>query len=181
TLSMQIQKLEKSLSVQIFDRTKQPVVPTQLGERIIQQARHVLAESHKIREIIQESKDEMEGELKVGVIPTIAPYLLPAVLGTFFKKYPKIRINIWEYTTYKILDAIRKGSLDCGIMATPTQDDHMLEQPLYYENFVAYLSEDSSLLPKKTVVANDVLSEQLWLLTEGHCMRNQILNICQRK
>ena len=181
TLSMQIQKLERALDVKIFDRSKQPVVPTEIGKKIIQQARHIIAESQKIKEIVHQSKDEMEGELRIGIIPTVAPYLLPKVLGAFIKQYPMVEVNVWEYTTDKILQSLANGLLDCGILATPVETDTVLETPLYYENFIAYLSESSPLLKQKHVSANDVLGEKLWLLTEGHCMRNQILNICQRK
>lgn len=181
TLSMQIQKLERALDVKIFDRSKQPVVPTEIGKKIIQQARNIIAESQKIKEIVHQSKDEMEGGLRIGIIPTVAPYLLPKVLGAFIKKYPKVEVNVWEYTTDKILQSLANGLLDCGILATPVQVESVLETPLYYENFIAYLGTDSPLLNQKQVSANDVLGEKLWLLTEGHCMRNQVLNICQRK
>lgn len=181
TLSMQIQKLERSLDVKIFDRSKQPVIPTEIGKKIIQQARHIIAESQKVKEIVHQSKDEMEGELRIGIIPTVAPYLLPKVLGSFIKKYPRVEVNVWEYTTDKILQSLANGLLDCGILATPVGADTVLETPLYYENFIAYLCESSPLLMQKQVSANDVLGDKLWLLTEGHCMRNQVLNICQRK
>ncbi len=181
TLSMQIQKLEENLGIRIFDRSKQPVVPTAIGEMIIQQARAVIRESQKIRELINDTKDELDGELRLGVIPTIAPYLLPKVLGNFMKKYPKLQLHIWEYTTDKILRDIKAGILDCGILSTPVNDPAIKEHPLFYETFVAYISGNSLLSRKKAVTAADILEEKLWLLNEGHCMRNQVLNICQRK
>lgn len=181
TLSMQIQKLEENLGIRIFDRSKQPVVPTAIGEMIIQQARAVVRESQKIRELINDTKDELDGELRLGVIPTIAPYLLPKVLGNFMKKYPKLQLHIWEYTTDKILRDIKAGILDCGILSTPVNDPAIKEHPLFYETFVAYISGNSLLSRKKAVTAADILEEKLWLLNEGHCMRNQVLNICQRK
>ncbi len=181
TLSMQIQKLEAYLGVKIFDRSKQPIVPTKIGKQIIQQARIILAESKKIQEIISNIKGDVEGELRIGVIPTVAPYLLPNVLGNMMAKYPKLHLQIWEFTTDKIISQIKNGVLDCGILATPIQDETLLTHPLYYESFVAYLNKESALESKKTVNANDLLSEKLWLLNEGHCMRNQILNLCQRR
>lgn len=181
TLSMQIKKLEEFLDVKIFDRSKQPIVPTKIGKQIIQQARVTLLESKKIRDIISDTKEDIEGELRIGVIPTVAPYLLPNVLGRFIAKYPKLHLQIWEFTTDKIISQLKDGLLDCGILATPVHEESMLEHPLYYENFVAYLSNDSALENKKTVTANDLLSETLWLLNEGHCMRNQVLNLCQRR
>src|SRR5690606_33679703 len=158
-LSMQIQKLEASLGVKIFDRSKQPVAPTEIGQAIIKQARVVLAETKKIREVISDTRDELEGELKIGVIPTIAPYLLPDVLGSFMKKYPNLHLQIWEFTTDKIIQQLSIGLLDCGILATPTNDKRVVEQPLFYETFVAYISENSALLHKDYVTANDLLSE----------------------
>src|SRR5690606_22859725 len=181
TLSMQIQKLEASLGVKIFDRSKHPVVPTKIGKKIIQQARTIIAESKKIQEIISDAKEDLEGELKIGVIPTVAPYLLPKVLGNFMNKYPNLHLQIWEFTTNKIVSQLKNGLLDCGILATPLDEESLIVQPLYYESFVAYLSDHSSLENKKTVTANELLGETLWLLNEGHCMRNQVLNLCQRR
>src|SRR5690606_976264 len=137
--------------------------------------------SQKIRELINDTKDELDGELRLGIIPTVAPYLLPGVLGNFMKKYPKLQLHIWEYTTDKILRDVKAGILDCGILSTPVNDPAIKEHPLFYETFVAYISGNSLLSKKKAVTAADILEEKLWLLNEGHCMRNQVLNICQRK
>lgn len=182
TLSMQIQKLESELGVKIFDRSKQPITATEIGQKIIKQARVILAECQMIPEIIHNHKEEVEGELRIGIIPTVAPFLLPAILGKILSRYPKVNIHIWEFTTKKILNQLKNGLLDCGILATPiTQDDELLVCPVYYESFVAYLNPQSALQQKKTVNAGDVLSEKLWILNEGHCMRNQVLNLCQRR
>jgi len=181
TLSMQIQKLEDSLGARIFDRTRQPVVPTEIGEEIIRQARIAVLESQKIKEIVAYKKGELEGELRIGVIPTVAPYLLPRVLGKFMEKYPKLHLHVWEYTTEKIIRELKVGLLDCGVLSTPIQETDLQEHPLFYETFVAYISKGSELNKKKSVTANDILSEKLWLLNEGHCMRNQVLNICNRR
>ena len=181
TLSMQIQKLEESLGARIFNRSRQPVVPTELGVEIIKQARIVLNESRKINELVQLKQGELEGELRIGVIPTIAPYLLPRVLGGFMEKFPKLQLQIWEYTTDKIIEQLKLGLLDCGILSTPIYDQSVVERALFYEPFVAYLSTKSALIEKREVTAEDVLNDKLWLLTEGHCMRGQVLNICQRK
>jgi len=181
TLSMQIQKLEESLGTKIFDRSRQPVVPTEVGVKIIQQARVVLLESKKIAEILQDTKGELEGELKVGVIPTVAPYLLPNVITAFLIKYPKVQLQIWEYTTERIVQELKSGTLDCGILSTPLQDSGVMETPLFYETFVAYVSEKSHLFEKKVLGTEDIAEEKLWLLNEGHCMRGQVLNICNYK
>lgn len=181
TLSMQIQKLEEALGVKIFDRSRQPVIPTEVGLKIIEQARVVLTESKKINEILQEKKGELEGELKVGVIPTVAPYLLPDVITAFLKKYPKVKLQIWEYTTERIVQDLKQGQLDCGILSTPLTDSQIVETPIFYETFVAYISEKSKLFDKKVLSADDISEEKLWLLNEGHCMRGQVLNICNYK
>lgn len=181
TLSMQVQKLEESLGVKIFDRSRQPVVPTEIGVAIIQQARLILTESAKLGEIISEHRNELAGELKIGVIPTIAPYLLPSIIMSFTQKYPKVQLLIWEYTTEQIIQNLKQGILDAGILSTPLEDKSINEIPLFYEEFVCYISNSSALNKKTLLTANDISGEDLWLLNEGHCMRNQVLNICHKK
>jgi len=181
TLSMQIQKLEDNLGVKLFDRSKQPVIPTDIGQQVIEQARMVLAESAKLQEVIAVHKNELAGELKIGVIPTIAPYLLPKVIMNFTEKYPKVQLSIWEYTTEQIIHNLKIGLLDCGVLSTPLEDKSLQEIPLFYENFVVYASSSSSISAKKNIHADDINIEETWLLNEGHCMRNQVLNICKKK
>lgn len=179
TLSMQVQKLEEMLNVKIFDRSKQPVIPTEIGSQIIEQARLILQESHKIKEIISSQQQDIVGELKVGIIPTVAPYLLPQVIASMMEKYPELKLLIWEYTTEDIIHHLKTGVLDCGILATPLGDNSITEIPMYYENFVTYISKNSKLFKKKNIDANDLEDENIWLLNEGHCMRSQVLNICR--
>ncbi|WP_367864928.1 hydrogen peroxide-inducible genes activator [Pedobacter sp. WC2423] len=179
TLSMQVQKLEEMLNVKIFDRSKQPVIPTEIGSQIIEQARLILQESQKIKEIISSQQQDIVGELKVGIIPTVAPYLLPQVIASMMEKYPELKLLIWEYTTEDIIHHLKTGVLDCGILATPLGDNSITEIPMYYENFVTYISKNSKLFKKKNIDANDLEDENIWLLNEGHCMRSQVLNICR--
>lgn len=181
TLSMQILKLEDSLGVKLFDRTRQPVVPTDIGIEIIAQSRTILKESQKLMELIAAKKGEIGGELKLGIIPTIAPYLLPKVILSFMAKYPGVQLMIWELTTEEVMQQLKSGLLDCGILSTPVDDRSINEMPLFYESFVAYISESSELLKKRKIKASDINAEEIWLLNEGHCMRNQVLKICQRK
>ncbi|HLR00589.1 MAG TPA: LysR substrate-binding domain-containing protein [Sphingobacterium sp.] len=178
TLSMQIQKLEESLDAKLFDRSKHPVAATEVGEKIIHQARIVLTESKKITDLVQDSRGIFNGDLKIGVIPTAAPYLLPHILPELKRKYPKLHIYIWEYTSDKIIKLLKNGTLDCGILSTPLHDSELKEDPLFYETFVAYVSESSGLYKKTQVKSKDIIEEKLWLLNEGHCMRGQVLNIC---
>ena len=149
TLSMQIQKLEDTLGVKIFDRSRQPIVPTEIGQLVISQARVVLNESKQLSEIIKVFNNELSGELKVGVIPTVAPYLLPQIIPGFTKNYPKVQLMIWEYTTEQIIQNLKVGLLDCGILATPLEETSLNEVPLFYESFVVYLSSSSPLIKKK--------------------------------
>lgn len=181
TLSMQIQKLEENLGVKLFDRSRHPVVPTEMGQQIIAQARVILNESNQLKELIKIFNNELSGELKIGVIPTVAPYLLPQIIPNFTKNYPKVQLMIWEYTTEQIIHNLKVGILDCGILATPLEENSLHEIPLFYESFVVYLSSASSLIAKKEIHYKDINFDELWLLNEGHCMRNQVLNICQRK
>ncbi len=181
TLSMQIQKLEDTLGVKLFDRSKQPVTPTEIGIDIIAQARVLLAESEKIKEIITDRQKELSGELKVGIIPTISPYILPKILSGFVAKYPQVKLIVWEQTTENIIQQLKLGTIDCGILSTPLHENALLEIPVFYENFVAYTSKSSKLYKKKSINPDDIDMEEIWVLNEGHCMREQVLNICQRR
>lgn len=181
TLSMQIQKLEDELGVKIFDRSKLPIVPTEIGTELIAQARVILKENARIREIIADRKREVQGHLRVGIIPTLAPYLLPKVMTRFLKKYPKVKLEVWEYPTEEINRNLKKELLDCGILATPLGDQQLQEFPLFYENFIAYVARQNKLFEKKVLSPDELDLREIWLLNEGHCMRNQVLNICKEK
>ncbi|WP_395810212.1 LysR substrate-binding domain-containing protein [Daejeonella sp.] len=181
TMSMQVQKLEDELGVKLFDRSKQPITPTEIGIEILEQSRNILKESYKLKELISNQKSIVSGELRIGIIPTMAPYLMPKVISAFMEKYPDVQLVIWEYMTDQIIHELKNGLLDCGILSTPLEDKSLQESPLFYESFVAYLSKSSQLINKKNLHASDINLDELWLLNEGHCMRNQILNICKRK
>ncbi|HZY39481.1 MAG TPA: LysR substrate-binding domain-containing protein [Mucilaginibacter sp.] len=181
TLSMQIQKLEDTLGVRIFDRSKQPVIPTEIGIEIIAQARVMLSEAEKIKEIITDRQRELSGELKVGIIPTVAPYILPKILHGFIEKYPQVKLIVSEQTTEQIVQDLKLGLIDCGILSTPLHESSLTEIPVFYENFVAYVSKNSKLSKKKNISPDDIDMEEIWILNEGHCMREQVLNICQRR
>lgn len=181
TMSMQVHKLEEELGIKLFDRTKQPISPTDIGIEVIEQARTILKESYKLKELINDQKKVISGELRIGIIPTMAPYLMPQIISAFMKKYPDVQLVIWEYMTDQVISELKNGLLDCGILSTPLEDKSLQESPLFYESFVAYLSKSSPLTSKKNLQASDIDLDDLWLLNEGHCMRNQILNICKRK
>jgi len=181
TLSMQVQKLEDMLGVKIFDRTRQPIIPTEVGIEIIAQARIMLAESYKIKEIVTDRQKELSGELRIGIIPTIAPYLLPKIIARFVEKYPQVKLVVWEQNTEHLIHQLKLGMIDCGILSTPLHESNLIEIPVFYENFVAYVSKASKLFKKKSISPEDIDVEELWVLDEGHCMREQVLNICQRR
>ncbi len=178
TLSMQIQKLEDELGVKLFDRSKQPVVPTHIGEEIIVQARQVLKEHSKILELIKDEKGVIKGELRLGVIPTVAPYLIPRFLVKFLNKYPDVNLIVNELTTDQIIHQLKNDQIDCGIMASPIKDKNLKEEVLYYEEFVAYVSPSNKLAHKNTIQSSDLDMSDIWILNEGHCLRNQVINIC---
>ncbi|MEP7265965.1 MAG: LysR substrate-binding domain-containing protein, partial [Bacteroidota bacterium] len=181
TLSMMVRKLEEELDVKIFDRSRQPVVPTETGKLIIEQARLVLQGTRHMKEIIAQQKGSVKGELKIGVIPTLAPYLLPLFLNRFLKKFPLVKVHISERTTDEIIVRLKDHRLDAGIMATPLNDLGLLETPMFYEQFVVFAADKNAALKKKYMLAEDIDPSQLWLLEEGHCLRSQVVNLCELK
>jgi len=181
TLSMQIQKLEKEFGVILFDRSEQPVIPTDIGEIIIKQAREVINESKKINELVKLYSNNIEGDLSIGIIPTVAPYLLPMFLKSFIEKYPKINLKVEELLTMHIVDRIKSGMLDMGIVSTPLEINGIEEIPMFNDPFLIFLSSTHPLLKKKLLNVKDLDINDVWLLTEGHCLRDQILNLCETK
>ncbi|GGH75599.1 LysR family hydrogen peroxide-inducible transcriptional activator [Filimonas zeae] len=179
TLSMQIHKLEEELGVKLFDRSKQPVLPTEAGVEIIEQARRILSERNALTEMIDSRKGIVNGELKVGIIPTLAPYLLPLFITAFTKKYPQVRLVVNELTTSNIITKLREGKIDCGILVTPLQEQGIKEDVLFYEELMAYVSKNNEAYKKNYVLAKDIDPDKLWLLEEGHCFRSQIVNLCE--
>ncbi|WP_194850536.1 hydrogen peroxide-inducible genes activator [Nonlabens antarcticus] len=178
TLSMQIQKLEDELDVQIFDRTKKPIELTETGKKIVQQAHNIVNESDRIQDIVDQEKGFIGGEFKIGVIPTVMPTLLPMFLTNFVNKYPKVRLRIEELTTDNIIEGLLEGSIDAAIAATPLQNDMIKERVLYYEPFVCYDPRNASTEKGKLKV-EDIDIDALLLLEDGHCFKDSILNLCK--
>ena len=179
TLSMQIQKLEEELGVKIFDRSKQPVIPTETGMEIIEQARRILSGRNGILELIQEKKGQLTGELRIGIIPTLAPYLLPLFVQKFSKKYPGIKLVVQEMLTEYIVTRLREGRIDAGLLVTPLQEKGIRESVLFHEELLAYVSRKNAAYKKTYVLPQDIDPEKLWLMEEGHCFRSQIMNLCE--
>ena len=180
TLSMQIQKLEETMNVIIFDRSKQPIMPTDLGKKIIEQARIVLNESERIQDIIDLDSGEISGEFRIGIIPTLSPYLVPLFLNNFVKKYPKVELNLHEIQTDQIIQKIRNDSIDIGILATPLNETGIFEQHLFYEDFFAFIPPKHRLKDKKEVQTDDLNLDDILLLDEGNCFREQTIQLCKK-
>jgi LysR family hydrogen peroxide-inducible transcriptional activator len=179
TLSMMIKKLEQELGIVIFDRSKQPVVPTEAGKLFIEQARVVLRETELLKQVSSNMKTGLQGELKIGIIPTLAPYLLPLFLPGFLKKHTSIKLKIQEQTTDQLLQMLAADKIDVGIMATPLSDKNFKETPLFYEEFKVFVASHDKQLKKKYLLPEDIDVNKLWLLEEGHCLRSQALNLCE--
>ena len=180
TLSMKIQKLEEELGVIIFDRSKKPLQITEVGERIVKQAQVIVNESERMNDIVAQEKGFIGGEFRVGIIPTVSPTLLPMFLTNFIKKYPKVCLKIEEQTTENILKKIADGSYDAGILATPLHNPNIIEKPLYYEPFVAYIPVNHRLQNAKTIYSEDLDINDILMLEDGHCFKDSVLNICNQ-
>lgn len=179
TLSTQIQKLEEELEVLIFDRSKKPIELTDVGRKIVQQARNIVNESDRIQDIVDQQKGFIGGEFRIGIIPTVMPTLLPMFLKTFIKKYPKVKLKIEELTTDEVILRIKEGHLDAAIAATPLESENIKERVLYYEPFVGYIPEHHRLYKKKTIEVSDLEIDDMLLLEDGHCFRDGIINLCK--
>jgi LysR family hydrogen peroxide-inducible transcriptional activator len=177
SLSMQVQKLEDELNLTLFNRKAKPLEPTVEALEIINKARIILAESKSILSLTKDWSNAVVGKLSIGVIPTIAPYLMPKFLADFQEKYPDLDIRISETTTENIKRDIASGSLDIGILVTPLSSE-LVELPLYYEELFLYSNvweEDGAKLK------SELDPSKLWLLEEGHCLSNQVNSICNIK
>ena len=179
TLSMMIRKLEDELRVKIFDRTKQPIVPTEIGISILAQARVILREASQLTELAQQYNGVMGGELHIGIIPTVAPYLLPQFIQSFMDTYPAIHLRITEMITEKVIQELKRGTIDAGIIATLTDDATIQNRPLYREKLYVYASTRVKVYEKKYILPEDIDPNELWLLEEGHCFRTQIQKLCE--
>jgi LysR family hydrogen peroxide-inducible transcriptional activator len=178
TLSMQVQKLEEELGVTIFNRSTKPLQVTEVGEKVLNQARKIIEESTRMNDVISEEKGVIGGTLKVGIIPTVTSTLLPLFLNIFTKKHKNVDLKIEEFNTETIVQKLEDNSIDCAIAATPLSNDKVIERPLYYEPFVAYVPRHHSLSGNKYLEIDDLTNGDLLILQDGHCFRNQVLNLC---
>lgn len=179
TLSMQIQKLEDELDVLIFDRSKTPVIPTSIGEQIIEKAKVILHDAKHIHDIAALNDGELKGSFKVGIIPTVAPYLVPLFLRTFTEKFPNVELSFQEMLTSELLESLHDDQIDVGIIATST-GQNFFEEELFLEPFLGYVSAKHKLTKKDKLDIGDLYKENLWLLNEGHCFRDQAIKLCKK-
>ncbi len=180
TLTMQLRKLEEDLEVELFDRRSQPVKPTEVGARVIAQARVLLREAEQLQALVTELHTGISGTFRLGIIPTLAPYLLPLFLPRFATEHPDVRLVIDERKTSRILKSLRRGELDLGILVTPVDPAEFEEVALFQEPFLAYLPTGHALWRKKRLERSDLRDQALWVLGEGHCFREQSLSLCDR-
>lgn len=181
TLSAMIQKLEEELGIKIFDRKKQPVTPTPIGRIVIEQGWKVLVRAKKLKEVVEEEKHSLIGTFHIGILPTIAPYLIPRFYPQLMKKYPEMDIRIIEMKTEELKKALKHGDIDVGIMAMLDGISEFEVTHLFYEQFYAYVSRQDFLFNNEVIRTTDLKGEYLWMLDEGHCFRDQLVKFCQLK
>ncbi len=180
TLSMQVKKLEDDLGIIIFDRATQPILPTTIGQKVISQARIVLAQAEVLLGVVVDERKSIAGTLRIAVIPTIAPYLLPLFLPEFHKRFNEVELVVQELTTAEIIRALQTNQLDVGILATPLHEPELVEYPLYMEELYVYAPASDEAVISGQVTQGDLAEDSLLLLTEGHCLRDQMLALCRR-
>lgn len=181
TLSTMIQKLEDELDCRIFDRSLHPIVPTEVGKLVLRQAQVILYHVRQLTEHVLTQKNSTTGSLSLALIPTVAPYILPGFIASFRKNHPDISLKVTEMHTESIIRQLHMAGIDMAILSTPLEDPRILEVPLYYEKFVAYISPDEPIYSKEELSTSEMPLEQLWVLEEGHCLRNQALNLCENR
>lgn len=178
-LTMQVKKLEEEIGARIFDRDKKPLQPTEIGQEIIARARQILRETRQLKEFVNHEKEALEGEVTLGIIPTLAPYLLPRFLPHFMRENPRIHLKIEELQTSQVITRLQNGLIDIGVLVTPLQEPSIREVPLFYEPFMVYLPENHRFMTEKLLLAEELDPSEILVLDEGHCFREQALSICK--
>lgn len=181
TLSAMIQKFEKELGVKIFERSSQQVTPTAVGKLVVEQAWKVLSRANKIKDIVAEEEHSLSGTFKIGILPTIAPYLLPRFFTKLEKQNPDIDFHIIEMKTADIKKALSRGEIDAAIAVRLDELDVYNQTSMYYEQFIAYVAKNDPLFSHQNIKTSDLSNEFLWLLDEGHCFRDQLVKFCNLK
>ncbi|PIE70154.1 MAG: DNA-binding transcriptional regulator OxyR [Deltaproteobacteria bacterium] len=180
SLSAQIQKLEDELGLVIFDRSRKPILATEAGKAVINQAKVVLREHKKLKVIADQTAGVPQGDFQLAVIPTLASYVIPLFIGAFGETFPHVNLGVHEHKTEDIVRMLHTDELDAGLLVTPLNDDSLIERHLYYEPFYCYLNSRHPLQEKTQIAEDDLAYDDLWLLSEGHCFRSQVLRICAK-
>ena len=179
TLSMQIRKLEEELDVQLVERSPRQVMLTRVGEEVVQRCRSILSEVEAMKAVARRSRDPHSGLLRLGIFPTLAPYLLPHVVPEIRRRFPKLTLRLFEEKTEQVLDMLVQGRLDAGVLALPVGDDQLIARKLFDEPFVVALPDGHPLSRRKSLSLNELADQELLLLEDGHCLRDQALAVCQ--
>ena len=178
TLSNQIKKLEEELDIQIFERTNKKVLVTEIGEKIIASAKKIIDETEHIKELAEYSKDPLSGNFKLGAFPTLATYIFPDIVSKIKKAIPKIKLILVEEKTAQLLEQLKSGELDAAFIALPIHDDYLESISLFEDEFLLATSKEHPLAKQKQISRTDLLDYKLLLLEEGHCLRDQSLEVC---
>jgi LysR family transcriptional regulator, hydrogen peroxide-inducible genes activator len=178
TLSAQLKKMEDQLGVQLVERGQQ-VRLTDIGERVVERARRVLDEAREIEELARNFQDPLAGELRIGLIPTVAPYLLPRVTGALRAQFPRLKLLLLEHQTHHLVELLKSGEIDVGILALPIPVERLVTRVLYTESFQVALPPDHRLAKRRRLSLDDLDGETLLLLEDGHCLRDQALEACR--
>lgn len=179
-LSASVQKLEAELGVVLFDRASHPITPTDIGRRVVAQARVVLAEAERLDDLVSQATGELAGELRVGILSTLAPYLIPLVIGPFAQRYPHVELVFEERVAETIVDHVRRDLLGAGLMATPPAGRGVEDLPLFQEPLVGYVAPSHRLYDRPEIAPEDLAADDVWLMREGHCFRDQALALLAR-
>ncbi|MEM0939760.1 MAG: LysR substrate-binding domain-containing protein [Bacteroidota bacterium] len=178
TLTLQLKKLEEEISITLFDRSSQPLEVTPIGERFVLKAKRILKEIEELKELVNNDRNEIDGDYRIGIIPTLAPYLLPLFIKDFIKKHPNTRLIVEELQSDRIIELLNNKQMDLGLLATPLNESDIREVPLFYEPFLVYTDQENELLSHEKIAKEQLKPDGLWILKQGHCFRNQTLNIC---
>ncbi len=178
-LSLQMQKLEEELEYKLLNRNKKPFCLTAEGEMFLERAGKIVNLMDELHDLAVETAEEVSGYLRIGIIPTVAPYLVPLFINTLLKRYPKLHLDIVELKTEEIILKLKRGDIDCGILATPIKNNTLIKRPLFYERFYLYVSDKHPLYAEKEVNIEDINPNELWYLQEGNCFQNQVNSICK--
>ncbi|MEM7572384.1 MAG: hydrogen peroxide-inducible genes activator [Bacteroidota bacterium] len=178
TLTLQLKKLEEELGIVLFDRSKKPLRPSAIGEKFLARARDILQEVSSLEALVVEEQDDLKGSFSLGIIPTLAPYLLPLFIQSFSERFPTTQLRIRELTSEEIINGLNRSDLDLAILVTPLQEKYLREIPLFYEPFLIYASPGEDIHEHSPLLPDHVTRRDLWILEQGHCFRNQVLNLC---